>query len=114
MKLTRMVLIIVTIGAVVIPLLSQTPTPDASKVFAYDATKPLSIAIGRSETPANGVTVSEISYDSPKGGRVPGYVVIPSGKGQFPAIVYMHWGQGNKSEFLSEAIAMAQRGAWAS
>jgi dienelactone hydrolase len=93
------------------PMAAQTLTPDASKVFAYDTTKPLSVAIGKSENPATGVTVSEISYDSPKGGRVPGYLVIPSGKGPFPAIVYMHWGQGNKSEFLSEAVAMAQRGA---
>ncbi len=79
------------------------PAADASKVFAYDATKPLNLAIGKSETPAAGVTGSDISYDSPKGGRVSGYLVVPAGKGPFPAIIYMHWGQGNKSEFLSEA-----------
>lgn len=91
---------------------AQTPTTaDASKVFAYDATKPLKLAIGKSETPATGVTVFEVSYDSPKGGHVPGYLVVPSGKGQFPAVVYMHWGQGNKGEFLSEAVEMARRGA---
>lgn len=84
---------------------------DASKVFAYDATKPLNFAVGKTETPARGVTVFEISYDSPKGGRVPGYLVVPAGKGRFAAVVYMHWGQGNKTEFLSEAVKMAQRGA---
>ena len=84
---------------------------DASKVFAYDAMKPLNLTIGNSETPTGGVTVFEISYASPKAGRVPGYLVVPSGKGPFPAIVYMHWGQGNKGEFLSEAVEMAQRGA---
>src|SRR5262252_1228992 len=79
---------------------AQTPAiADASKVFAYDATKPLNLTIGKPETPTAGVTVFEISYDSPKGGRVPGYLVIPSGKQPFPAIVYMHWGQGNKGEF---------------
>jgi len=83
---------------------------DISKMFAYDATKPLNLTIGKSETPAPGVTVSEISYDSPKGGRVPGYEVVPSGKGPFAAIVYMHWGQGNKGEFLSEAVEMSHRG----
>ncbi len=86
-------------------------TADAGKVFAYDATKPLNLTMGKSETPAPDVTVFEVSYDSPKGGRVPGYLVVPSGKGPFPAIVYMHWGQGNKGEFLSEAVEMAQRGA---
>ena len=84
---------------------------DASKVFAYDAMKPLNLTVGNSETPVGGITVFEISYDSPKAGRVPGYLVVPSGKGPFPAIVYMHWGQGNKGEFLSEAMEMALRGA---
>ena len=87
------------------------PAADGSKVFAYDATKPLNLTIGQSEAPAPGVTVFEISYNSPKGGRVPGYLVVPSGKGLFAAIVYMHWGQGNRGEFLSEAVEMAQRGA---
>jgi hypothetical protein len=89
---------------VVLPAAAQMPAADASKIFAYDATKPLNLRIGKSETPEDGVTVSEISYDSPKVGRVPGYLVVPSGKEPFPAIVYMHWGQGNKGEFLSEAV----------
>jgi dienelactone hydrolase len=97
--------------AVCVSVAAQTPGADASKVFVYDATKPLNLTIGKSETPAAGVTVSEISYDSPKGGRVPGYLVVPSGKGPFAAIVYMHWGQGNRGEFLSEAVEMAHRGA---
>ena len=84
---------------------------DASKIFAYDATKPLNLTIGKSETPSRGVTVSEVSYDSPKAGRVPAYLVVPPGQGPFAAIVYMHWGQGNRGEFLSEAVEMAQRGA---
>jgi dienelactone hydrolase len=104
-------LLLATMFVTCAPMAAQTPTPDASKVFAYDSTKPLNLAIGKSETPVSGITVSEISYDSPKGGRVPGYLVIPSGKGPFPAIVYMHWGQGNRSQFLSEAVTMAQRGA---
>jgi hypothetical protein len=42
---------------------------------------------------------------------VPGYLVVPSGKGPFAAIVYMHWGQGNRGEFLSEAAEMSHSGA---
>jgi dienelactone hydrolase len=88
-------------------LLAQ--APDASKIFAYDASKPLNLTIGKTET-VQGVSVSEIFYDSPKGGRVPGYFIVPPGKGSFAAIVYMHWGQGNRSEFLSEAVSMAHSG----
>lgn len=105
-------LLFACVSAICPPVAAQTPAAaDASKIFAYDATKPLNLAIGKSETPSAGATVSEISYNSGKGGCVPGYLVVPSGKGPFAAIVYMHWGQGNKSEFLSEAVEMAQRGA---
>ena len=104
--------LLASVLAVCAPVAAQTlAAADASKVFAYDATKPLNLTIGRSETPATGGTVFEVSYDSPKGGRVPGYLVVPSGKEPFAGIVYMHWGQGNKGEFLSEAVDMAQCGA---
>jgi dienelactone hydrolase len=87
-------------------LLAQGAPPNASKIFAYDPSKPLNLTIGKTEA-VEGVTVSEISYDSPKGGHVPGYLVVPPGKGRFAAVIYMHWGQGNRSEFLSEAVEMA-------
>ena len=83
---------------------------DPAKVFAYDASKPLNYREGKTDTLRGGERVIEISYDSPKIGRVPGYLVVPAGKGPFAAIVYMHWGQGNKGEFLSEALDMAARG----
>jgi len=83
---------------------------DANKVFSYDASKPLNYTEGKTETLRGGERVIEISYDSPKIGRVPGYLVIPPGKGPFAAIIYMHWGQGNKGEFVSEAVDMAARG----
>jgi len=100
-----------SILAICVSTAAQTyPAADASKVFGYDVSKPLNFTVGKSETPARGITVFEVSYDSPKAGRVPGYLVVPSGKGPFAAIVYMHWGQGNRGEFLSEAVEMAQRG----
>lgn len=83
---------------------------DPEKVFAHDASKSLNYREGKTETLRGGERVIEISYDSPKIGRVPGYLVVPRGKGPFAGIVYMHWGQGNKGEFLSEAIDMAARG----
>jgi dienelactone hydrolase len=104
--------LLVSVLAVCVPVAAQRlAAADASRVFGYDATKPLNLTIGRSETPATGVTVLEVSYDSPKGGRVPGYLVVPSRKKPFAGVVYMHWGQGNKGEFLSEAVDMAQCGA---
>jgi dienelactone hydrolase len=86
------------------------PTLDPGRIFAYDASKPLNVNLGKTEE-VERMQVIEISYDSPKVGRVPGYLVVPPGKGPFGAIVYMHWGQGNKSEWLAEGVEMAKRGA---
>ena len=58
----------------------------------------------------NGVRLFEISYASPKGGRVPAYLVVPAGKGLFPAILYGPWGYGTRTEFLSEALLYAEAG----
>ena len=60
-------------------------------------------------------TVYDIAYDSPKGGVVPAYLVVPKGRGPFAAVVWGHWYWGNSSmrnrrEFLEEAIAMAPSG----
>ena len=93
------------------PVVAQNPQAlDPLKVFAYDSDKPLNLKVGSSEE-VDGIKVTEISYDSPKVGRVPGYLVLPPGKGPFGGIVYMHWGQGNRGEWLSEGIEMAKRGA---
>ena len=83
---------------------------DPAKVFDYDASKPLNVKMGKTEE-VEMMQVTEISYDSPKIGHVPGYLVVPPGKGPFGGIVYMHWGQGNRGEFLSEGVEMAKRGA---
>jgi dienelactone hydrolase len=52
----------------------------------------------------------DIAYDSPRGGRVNAYAVIPQGA-QRAGIVWQHWGEGDRSSFLPEALRMAQRGA---
>ena len=61
------------------------PALDPAKVFDYDASKPLNLKMGRTEE-VEMMQVTEISYDSPKIGRVPGYLVVPPGKGPFGGI----------------------------
>jgi predicted esterase len=53
----------------------------------------------------------DISYISPRGGRVTAYAVIPSAVPHPAGIVWQHWGQGDRSSMLPEALAMARRGA---
>src|SRR6266571_7838253 len=80
----------------------------------YDRNAPLDIrAAGFQQQ--GGVTVHNISYASPKGGRVPAYLVVPSGKGPFAAVIWGHWYWENsefrnRKEFLAEAIALGHAG----
>ncbi len=72
-----------------------------------------------------GVKVYDLSYATPtggraaalgpNGGRVTAYLVVPPGKGPFPAVVYGHWcmpgsAQMNRTEFLDEAAVLARSG----
>ena len=48
---------------------------------------------------------------SPKGGPVDAYLVVPGGKGPFAAILFGHWGNGTRAEFIPEAKIYARAGA---
>ena len=93
-----------------LPAVAQMPLEELARTFAYDAAAPLDVKEVGVEQRA-GASVHDLTYASPSGGRVPAYLVRPAGKGPFAGIVYMHWGQGNRSEFLAEALLMAKAGA---
>lgn len=103
------ILAAVVLGACIASLGQETRL-NPEKIFSYDASKPLNYREAETQMLPGRERIIEISYDSAKIGRVPGYLVLPRGKGPFAAIIYMHWGQGNKGEFLSEAVDMAARG----
>src|SRR5438046_8137705 len=80
----------------------------------YDRKAPLEVRETGVEQ-RSGVAVHDISYASPKGGRVPAYLVVPSGKGPFAAVIWGHWYWENsefrnRKEFLQEAVALAHAG----
>jgi pimeloyl-ACP methyl ester carboxylesterase len=82
--------------------------------FDYDARTPFEIREIGVEQRA-GVSVHDIWYASPRGGRVPAYLVVPDGKGPFAAIIWGHWYWGNSAfrnrrEFLEEAVVLARSG----
>ena len=83
--------------------------------FDYDQNAPLDIREVGAEM-RDGVTIRDISYASPKGGRVPAYLVLPPGKGPYAGILFGHWAKEgspvrNRKEFLDEAVALAHAGA---
>ncbi|MCK8503357.1 prolyl oligopeptidase family serine peptidase [Myxococcus fulvus] len=92
------------------------PAPEPATLLAelrevtkHDATAPLDVKKVR-EQKRGDVTVTELTYASPKGGRVPAFLVTPPGPGPFAGLVFLHWGQGSKNEFLDEALSLARSG----
>ena len=63
-----------------------------------------------------GIKIYNLSYASPRGGRVPAFLVVPEGKGPHAAILFGHWllagsPMRNRREFLDEAVILARAGA---
>jgi dienelactone hydrolase len=90
----------------------------------YDKSAPLNIKQAGVQHRAN-ATVYDLSYASPvgdrgaavgpNGGTVTSYLVVPAGKGPFPAVIYGHWcmpgsEKKNRTEFLDEAVVLANSG----
>jgi dienelactone hydrolase len=86
------------------------PFPELVRIFDYDRQAPLDVRESRIED-KDGVKVHDITYVSPKGGRVTAYLVVPAGRGPFAGLVFMHWGFGYRSSFLAEALLLAETGA---
>jgi dienelactone hydrolase len=84
--------------------------PSAARLFDYDRTAALDIQVASSRA-ERGCTVHDISYASPKGGRVPAYLVVPEGTGPFAGIVFMHGAPGSRETPLERAKAYARTGA---
>lgn len=113
--LTHLVQLVFLIGILLFtasPLRAQ--ETEMVKHFDYDRNAPLNIKQIGAQRRAT-ATVYDISYDSPKGGVVPAYLVVPKGRGPFAAIIWGHWywqnsSMRNRKEFLDEAIALAQSG----
>jgi dienelactone hydrolase len=86
------------------------PTAEALRLFDYDARSPLGVRVV-STRKSGALTVQEITYASPKGGRVPATLLIPEGRGPFAGILFMHGMPGNRTATFPEAETLARRGA---
>ena len=104
---------------------AQKSTDQLLQYWDYDKTAPLNIKQAGIQDREGGVKIYDITYSSPvgdrsaavgpNGGTVTAYLVLPSGKGPFPAVIYGHWcmpgsEKKNRTEFLDEAIVLARSG----
>ncbi len=110
------VLLLLAAGTAPAPTPAATPAPSPSPAshFAYDPKAPLDAATSGVETRGD-VVIQDLSYASPKGGRVPAYLVVPAGRGPFAAVLWGHWYWENspmksRREFLDEAVVLARSG----
>src|SRR5882762_2656837 len=111
-RIVGLVLFIVASGA--FSARTQAQDSDLIRHFDYDQKALLNlkeIGVQRRAT----ATIYDITYDSPQGGVVPAYLVVPRGRGPFAAVIWGHWcwqnsSMRNRKEFLDEAVALAQTG----
>lgn len=90
------------------------PTPAPESHFAYDPKVALDAVTTGVETRGD-VVIQDLTYASPKGGRVPAYLVVPAGRGPFAAVLWGHWYWENspmksRRQFLDEAVVLARSG----
>jgi dienelactone hydrolase len=86
----------------------------ASSLFDYDASKPLDIAVVKTET-RSGIEVRDITFTNVSGGRTAAYLVIPSGTAPHPAALMVHWyepesANSNRTQYLDQAVELAKLG----
>jgi cephalosporin-C deacetylase-like acetyl esterase len=80
-----------------------------SSSFAYDQKAPLTLTV-LAERVQDGATIQDIAYASPRGGNVSGYLILPSKQSPQAGLIFGHWGEGNREEFVEEAIVLTGLG----
>ncbi|HEY7357799.1 MAG TPA: alpha/beta fold hydrolase [Ktedonobacterales bacterium] len=77
--------------------------------FAYDASAPLEL-VSSAERRRAGATIQAITYASPAGGNVSAYLIFSAGEPAKAGVIFGHWGEGNREEFVEEAVVLARLG----
>ena len=79
-------------------------------LFDYDRAAPMELEsspIGED----GGVAIHQVSYASPRGGRVTGRLFVPRGGGPFAGVILAHGMPGNAEAFTGRAVYIARHGA---
>lgn len=91
---------------------STSSLPDSLKrLYAYNRSAPLAERDNQRPYKERGATLHDISFRGSRGRRVNAFLMIPDGKGPFGGVVFQHGSGQDRTEFVAEALALAQRGA---
>jgi dienelactone hydrolase len=106
----KLVVLVILAALIVVSAKAETDFQSLTHLFDYDPKQPMDLQDKIIAEFADG-TLHDITYTSPKGGPVDAYLVVPKGKGPFAAILFGHWGNGTRAEFIPEAKIYAKAGA---
>jgi cephalosporin-C deacetylase-like acetyl esterase len=99
------------IGALLFMTAVSAQIPDSlALVFRYERLPKMSFATDSSAS-SEGVAIQKIKYSGKDRFVVSALLTYPEKtRTSYPLIVFGHWGEGDKSEFLAEATALSQKG----
>ncbi|HEY0740283.1 MAG TPA: alpha/beta fold hydrolase [Chryseosolibacter sp.] len=127
MKQTCFLVLLLSIG----PYRLHAQVPDSLlRIFEYDSTQqveikivsefdytfndvPLKLVTSPAKSGSHHVRVSSVTYRSKNQFSVSAWITAPISADSLmerPVAIFQHWGEGNKDEFLSEAILLSKKG----
>jgi dienelactone hydrolase len=97
-------------GVVALPTTLPAPMTydQIAPLLAYDASPAFDITVG-STRHDSGATIEDIAYTGAAHESIQAYLILPDGAGPFPAVLYEHGQDGDRSQFFAEASALAQQ-----
>jgi dienelactone hydrolase len=81
-----------------------------ARLFEYDRSAPLGFVDNGRVNSASPIVVRDVSYAS-RGRRVRAFLVLPPGRGPYPAVVYAHGSGEDRLAFVGVAAWLVARGA---
>ena len=78
-------------------------------VFLYDQQVPVALTV-LSEGTQDEATIQDVSYASPLGGLVSAYLIDSLASKPQAGLIFGHWGEGDREEFVDEAVILARLG----
>jgi dienelactone hydrolase len=80
----------------------------AADLYGYDAKKPLELTDRGVVNHDYPIKVHDVSFAGPNG-RVPAYLILPPGKGPYPAVIYLHGAGQDRRAMVLPATWLAGR-----
>jgi dienelactone hydrolase len=84
--------------------------PDSLRnLFSYNRNVPFDFKVERIII-KDYILRNSILFKNNKSENISAYLIEPKAIGKFPAVIYQHWGEDDKNQFLEEAERMAEKG----